>query len=131
KNVLTHQVEIINPIANSNFKPKVKTSIAVIWAYNNLCHAYLKKSFDELPGFMKATIDIWLENSLTIKDEHNDIFRNYVGFDLNIQGHDTIKIKAIRQLKFLIDVYLKERGRVDPHSITLTKGTEKVHFVNF
>ena len=40
---------------------------------------------------MKATIDIWLENSLTIKDEHNDIFRNYVGFDLNIQGHDTIK----------------------------------------
>ncbi len=129
-NILNHQIEIINPIANSSFKPIVKTRVAVIWAYNNLCHAYLKQSFDELPGFMKATIDFWLENAPTLKDEHNDIIRDYVGFDINIQVHNTIKIKGIRQLKFLIDVYLKERGRVDPHSITLTKGTEKVHFVN-
>lgn len=131
KNILNHHVEIINPINHSSYQPLTRTNFVVMWAYNNLCQSHFKRAFDNLPKYMMEAINHWLDLAPATKKKHEDIFRSYVGYDLNVPGCEPIKIKTRRHLKLYTDVYISNPRAYDLHSITLTCNTNRVYFIDF
>lgn len=127
ENIIKHNKEIINPLTLSDYKPEVKTKFAVMWAYNSLCQRHLKAAFENLPKFMKGTITYWLEHAPEKRCNHNEIFREYVGYNIYVPGVKPIKIKSARHLNILLDFYVRNENKYDVRNIILKGGTNKVY----
>lgn len=99
-----------------------RLTFAVLWSYNNPCRQHLLQRFNDLPLYMRNSIELNMEKAAEKVANFNSCLPGFVSWELKIADHKLRVIRDEKELKRLIKLYYKYPFDSQQTSIVLTNG---------